>query len=275
MTASPIGARRSSAVWPLRLSALAPISHYGDERAGNQSLLRRIAIQTAEGRALVPVISGNALRGQLRRLAARTLLDLAGIERVPAPIYHLLFSGGALTQTDHAHRIADHRELRALLPVLGLFGGALGAEIIPGALRVDILWPVCRETVDLTGVPSEIPLHALTDSIYYTRRDDLAGQRSADDLASESTQMIYEGEAVVPGTGFRGALRVIRATDAEVGCLALAVAAWLDDPRLGGLSARGHGRLAVELDGPIPHADCYRAHVEAHGAPIRDRLLAP
>lgn len=67
------------------------------------------------------------------------------------------------------------------------------------------------------------------------------------------------------------ALRISRGTEEEVGCLAAAVREWCADARLGGMAARGHGRVEVVMDA-IPGADDYIARLAAKAERIRSVL---
>lgn len=233
--------------------------------------IRRASLLSKDGTSVeVPAISGNSLRGQLRRIAARQMLDRLKLERVPTKVYHLLFSGGAISkgETSSSHRVADIRALRELVPMIGLFGGAWHAEIMPGCLSVDWIWPVCEATIQITGIESPVSVRELVDDLFYTRCDD---SPIPDDEVS--SQMIYECEAIVPGVVLCGALSLTRATEVESGCLAIAFAEWLAYPRLGGQSSRGHGRLEV-LRWPelIGFKEEYVAHLDKHRDTLRSWL---
>src|SRR5690606_30893812 len=92
----------------------APLCHGGDESAGNVQMFRRIPMIDGSE---VPAISANSLRGQLRRITARRLLELIGVESLTdLRRSHLLFSGGAIQKGEiaTAHRFADIRDLRDL-----------------------------------------------------------------------------------------------------------------------------------------------------------------
>lgn len=235
-------------------------------------MARRMDILVDGKQVSVPVISGNALRGQLRRHAALSLCDLAELESLKTPGYHLLFSGGSLTRggEDHAHRIDAIKKLTALIPMIDLMGCSLPSEIIPGCLKVDIIWPICRETVNLTGVGSDIQCDQLVSTVMYTRRDGgetIIVEREAGD---KSNQMIFEGEVIVAGTRLLGGLSISRATPIVAGCLWDAFEAWNREPRLGGMSARGHGlvRCDPEDDSLSQYASLYRKHVRENKAEI-------
>lgn len=256
------------------MTAISPISHYSDEQAGNTSMFRRLSIISNGERASVPVVSGNSVRGQLRRIAARQLVEGIGVSKLGTVAYHTIFSGGALTRgaEDHAHRIDAIKTLRSAVPMIGLFGAALTAEIIPGSLRVDIVWPICRETVQITGIESDRAAEELVDTIYYTRHDGHEVAVEVDKTATDTNQMIFEGETIVAGTQLIGGVRLYRATPLEAACLDAALTEWMADPRLGGMPARGHGKVRAEIDTRLGDGDLYRANLAESADAIKAAL---
>lgn len=237
--------------FPLRLRAAAPLSHGSDESTGNAQLFRRIAVIHQGRRVEIPAVSGNSFRGQLRRIAAARLLDVVGAQRVTLEAFQLLTSGGAIEKGESktGEAVAANRDLRALVPMVGLFGGAWKAQLLPGSLRVGWLWPVCAETSRFTGVESFAEASGLLANAFYTRRGD--------------DQMIFETEALAAGVELAGSISVAGATALELDCLADAVAHWRAAPTLGGHLAKGHGVVAVESCG-VPASDgSYLAHCRA------------
>ena len=61
----------------------APLAHgsFSDHGAGNATLLRREPVVSLPGAPRVPCVSGNALRGVLRREIMRGLFDVASVSR--------------------------------------------------------------------------------------------------------------------------------------------------------------------------------------------------
>ena len=83
--------------WSGTLTAVSSIAHGGENR-GTITLLRREVMVTSEGLLLhVPVISGNTLRGRLRRIGEELLRDALDYEGLlPAAVAHVLRGGGAV-----------------------------------------------------------------------------------------------------------------------------------------------------------------------------------
>ena len=161
-------------LWRGTVTAASSISHGGETR-GTISLLRRELIAQPGGDpAHVPVISGNAARGILRRLSEELMRDAVGYEhQLPLAAAHVLRGGGALVKTG-AEPLSGRRlaELRALLPHLALFGAATGGRIIDGCLQVGKVVPVVTETTHITGHATTLEAFDATQIETYIRHDD-------------------------------------------------------------------------------------------------------
>ena len=100
---------------------------------------------------LVPVISGNSFRGVLRRIGEELLRDVLGYEgRLSLEVAHTLRNGGTIVKTQ-AEPVTGRRlhQLRELVPLLSVFGGAVGAAPIDGCLRVGHVVPIVTEAVPI------------------------------------------------------------------------------------------------------------------------------
>lgn len=259
---------------PLKMTALAPISHNSDERAGNTAFFRTMAIAIPGGdTATVPVISGNSLRGQLRRFAVRRMLADLGAPQgaLPPPLYHFFFSGGSIAKGDTKAPLAITaiNALRAELPIIGLFGGTWAGTILPSCLRVGWIWPVCIETEHLTG-EGGAPAAGLLTTAMFTRRDDGEAE-VADGEDDASAQMIFDVELLKAGAELRGFVEVERATEIEIAFLSAVLGDWLANPRLGGQAARGMGGVRVE-DVEMPAVDSYTSALAARRDTMREAL---
>lgn len=257
----------------LSMTVASPISHLSDERAGNVVFFRQMAVATPSGVASVPVISGNSLRGKLRRVAVKRLLADLDVPqgKLPLPLYHFLFSGGSIAKGDtkSALPVTQINALRAELPLLGLWGGCWGGAVLPGALRVGWVWPVCAETAHLTTIPSETPAHTLLTNAYFTRRDDGEAEQVDPDAAPQ--QMIFEAEILVAGTRLVGKIQTERSTEVESSFLGAVLADWLARPTLGGQLSRGMGEVAVDPV-ELPSAEPYLQHLAVRRDSMREAL---
>jgi len=263
---------------------LSSLSHIG-ESGGTVSYLRREKILTPDGVSDVPVVSGNALRGILRDHAAHTFWRALGSPELPAPVFHLLWSGGALTKTGGGKSLGARQlaQVRALVPVVSLFGGSGAGKIMEGKLSVGKLVPACEETAHLlpdgfadAALPSVWDLIQVEE---FTRRDDskreqlhpaIAGFTAAKELAptqgelltvdapakaveddlrdGPAQQMRYGVETLAAGTRLHWWMQLRHVTPVETGMLAAALDAWITDgAHIGGRSATGHGRLRLDV----------------------------
>ena len=104
------------------LKALSPIAHgaFGPS-TGNTLLFRRVPIVSLMGRPFVPAVSGNAIRGVLRRIVMRDLLDRCGFDKTSPGWDHLyaaLANGGHLQGSEASIDPVAIGSLRAALPPL-------------------------------------------------------------------------------------------------------------------------------------------------------------
>lgn len=257
--------------------------HGGDERLGNVSLFRAQKTICADGRVRrLPVYSGNAVRGMLRDIAAKQLLEALDVA-VPPPVFDFLTSGGSLTAGDSQRAIDVDlaRQLRGTVPMVGLFGGGAGSQIIEGKLTFLQGTPICRETIYLLpaycqDAPSAgLSIRDLRQLEFGTRRDDkkkednrplLAGESSPRRPDDASTSMIYEAETLAPGACIRFGFRGRSLTGREWAALGLALLGFMASPFLGGRAAAGYG----EVTPPVLYRSTRAVHMLQDTAGIID-----
>lgn len=241
--------------WNGAITVRTPLAHNSDENLGTDTKFRRLKIQTPEGDAMIPVYSGNAFRGRLRRLAASDFLERLGIggqneSRISDKLYYCMFSGGALQKgsTSNYIDIGAKRELRAHIPFLSLFGTAFHNQMLQGKLAVGMGIPVTRETATMTGIPSHTSVWDIVDEVFYTRRDDLEDKGKGED----PHQMRYTVECLTPGAVMAHEFILTHATDVETSCFGAIMRKFAEEPLLGGKSGIGHGRVSYQYDGEWP-----------------------
>jgi hypothetical protein len=265
------------------LTALSPVYHGGNEKTGNVVLLNRLRFIVGGKPVDVPVVSGNQIRGRLRRLLARDFLRLSGYEldlsqKRHQKLYHTLFAGGVLTEVEEGESGVVDLDLKARLVKyvvpIRLFGASYGNQMVEGRTLVGFALPICRELVDFTGVDSDASFYQLITRAFQTRRDELrAGKEKGDD---ETVQMIVEYEVFAPGTQFFHEL--VLETEEESHALDLsalyrAVRLWQEEPYIGGKSSAGFGKLKIEYQWPSGVSDqTYLNYVEENRDEIRKTL---
>lgn len=255
----------STITWTGTITAISSIAH-GEESRGTYTMLRREIVTTPTGdRMEVPIISGNTLRGRLRRIGEELFRDAAGYAGLLSPAAaHTLRGGGSLAKTGKeplsGARLARMREL---VPQLGVFGGAGGGTIIGGALDVGKVVPHVAETARITGVHTTTAAFNATQVEAYTRQDDdrqhdFVGVPATATLtfdedghptvvATGGNQMRFHIETFPAGTTFSTWLRLRRPTDLEAAFFADVLAEFAQNGRLGGRIAIGHGQVRADL----------------------------
>lgn len=260
--------------FPVTLTTTAPLHHgaFGQD-TGNAVLFRRIPLATDPDGAGVPVLTGNALRGGLRRVLMRDLFALTGLglESVESGeltahqwdrLYAALANGGHLTGADTRSDPASQRVLGAAVPALAVLGAALYSHMLPGKVSVGWVWPVCAETVAaglcVAGATPPVAAESLLTEVTLTRhvdRDEQSPERSG------VTPMPVTVESLIPGVALSTEVVALRAcTDIEMGAIGWA----LDALRvLGGKGGVGFGRFTVTHQLPSAAYEAWRADAEA------------
>lgn len=234
------------------LKLLSPLSHGAFDAGpdGNVMPLRRFPVMLDGQVVEVPAVSGNALRGRLRRIIMRDFLRLIGLGPDDPQwdwIYTHAVNGGALSgSADTTVDPARIRRVRTNVPPLSVFGAALGSWFLPGRVSVGICWPVCDVTVKagvVTGGGPEPTLADIEGDVQHVRLPDR-------DVAihQDIKPMPHGTETLTAGVILRTSILFHReATDVEQAIIVSAVSR-LD--MLGGNNARGLGRVEPVLADP-------------------------
>lgn len=269
------------------------VSHIGDS-VGINALLRREKVIQPDGNVEdVVIFSGNAMRGMLRDLGMYALLRRLGygvneesgeVVGLPLPAFYALFSGGALSSDAGRGLDVDYaRRLTQLVPLIGVFGTAVGNQIIPGCLKVGKAIPICKETAaiiperyhDMGQIVNSI--WDLTQKEAYTRKDDAKNDRyrpliaapdrmqldttAADRRAKQATagvvvvedtgaaqQMRYYVETLAAGTMLYWYVILDDASDMEYYAFMDCLLEFSKKPYIGGKSAVGLGKVKLSFD---------------------------
>ena len=272
------------------MTALTSISHIGNTH-GIHSKLRREKVAQPDGSVEeVPVISGNSIRGILRDRGMLHMLRALGygvdeetgeVQGLPLPAFYFLFSGGSLTSGGgRGIDVDEARRWRDLIPLVAIFGGAMGNAIMPGKVKVGKAIPICEETAHL--IPERFVNGDSAKSIWeycqeeaYTRRDDekneklrkliapepraLLEEKARGDRTKRGTdedvrgaeqkqQMRYFVETLAAGTRLFWDITLDDVTDVEFEAFCVALAEFARSPYIGGKSGVGHGKVSVRFD---------------------------
>ncbi len=260
--------------------ALSAVSHLGDSAGGTTSIFRREKVLCG-GRVLeMPIISGNSFRGLLRDKGMRFMLRELGDPTLSPPAFHFLTSGGALTKdAGRGLDIGQARRLRELIPLVGVFGGACGRQILEGKLQVGKWYPICAELIDFLpphyhhAPEANISIYEMTDLHSFTRTDDAKSEKwqallpvaerplleapktktakDGTEVAEKpgtAQQMRYSQEVLIAGTKFYCWLGLQDVTDLEYEGFASALTEWSRAPFIGGQSRHGCGEIELRFD---------------------------
>lgn len=261
--------------WTGTATAQSSISH-GSETRGLITMLRRETIIGPDQTPItIPLISGNAFRGRLRRVAEQQLADVLGYHgKLTLAAAAALRSGGSLVKTNAApisgSRLAD---LRRLVPLIGIFGTAGAGRIIDGCLQVGKLIPHATETQHLTGQPSTLSVHDLTQIETYSRVDDTYRHGSDNPDDAPATQLQYRLETFRTGTRFDVWVNLTSPTDLEIAFFTELLDSYSMTATIAGRSAIGHGRLLVDLTCTTPPPDIdWRSEIASAASEAIDAL---
>lgn len=234
------------------VTALTPIFHGGDEKTGSTPVLRTIMVYVEGlGEIPIPYLSGNGIRGKLRRLAMKDFLDLVGFEIKNTKLYHSLFSGGVLESTEKTTGYIDltlRKRIRDHIPPAALFGCAIGNQMIQGILTVEHMWPICDEyrpylpKAYQSDPRAYQPIRTFTDQSFITRRDDLRAERQEEEQA---VQMKVDYECFVPGTKFYHRFVLHLPDELQLSCFGRVLELFETIPYVGGRSSSGDGKIML------------------------------
>lgn len=234
----------------IKYQLTAPLSHIG-ETASTGSYFQTIL--TKDGK--LPVITANAIRGQIRNSGAEYLLEKSG-EKVDKEVFHTLFSGGNLSGT-MKNDIEKSRKAREAFPIISVLGAGLGDIILGGKAQFTFAYPICKESEDITGIESDISWHNLIEEIEFTRVDDSKNDYLAQHIleintvntAIASTQMRYSVQYMAAGSEFYQIISLNQNTnDLEIGSFLSAILKWFETPKLGGMSGKGFGFFDADIN---------------------------
>jgi len=264
------------------LTALSPVFHGGGEKTGAVVLLNRLKFIVDGKPTDVPIISGNQVRGRLRRLLTRDFLELVGYEmdlsqRRHQKLYHTLFAGGVLTSVEEEESgVVDlnlkFRIVKYILP-LRLFGCSYANQMVEGRVLVGHMLPVCKELREYTGIDSDVSFYQLIARAFQTRRDELRAAKVEEEEEEQAVQMMVEYECFAPGTKFHHEIILETTREEEqldLSTLYRAVELWRGKPFIGGKGSIGFGKLRIEYAWPKPvDSSAYLKFVEGN----RDEIV--
>lgn len=236
------------------LEAITPIFHGGDEKTGSTPILRTISLYDSrrDDYFVLPYISGNSIRGKLRRLIFQDLFQ--NIEYEPdLKEHHIFYSGGVLESSEDVYGIINldlRKKLRETIIPLSLFGASIGNQVIPGKLQVGHIFPICEEYSNfLPEIYRKFPqakknVRLFTDETFITRRAELTKQQEDE----QAVQMKVDYECFIPGTVFYHWFVLDSPNELETSCFGRLLDLFQETPFLGGRSSQGDGEIRINYD---------------------------
>lgn len=130
------------------IKALSPISHgsfANGKDTGNLMEFRQMEVVNNDGEIVsIPTISGNSIRGVMRRALTREYLKKLGFRS--DRLYFLMANGGALSKSlDSYIRPERVAHVRRLFPILSAFGSAMYTYMLPGQVDMSFAMLQCEE----------------------------------------------------------------------------------------------------------------------------------
>ncbi len=248
-----------------------PIIHT-EESIGNIAKIKRMKVLDGGKPASVPALSGNSFRGQLRDLMADRFIETVRGQddkvRMKADTYSMIFSGGVMREgLDLSARLESYM---TLIPLLRVMGSAFGNVMLPSKIAVSHLIPLTKETRQslgdrlaglaggkhpmveqlqrwLTNLPEAEEISFEEGPL--TRKDDTKNPLLTEDVTltgqpAQGPQMIYHVECIASGVLLLQRIATKFPLDQiELGCLLDGMAAFAQNPTVGGRSAAGYGRV--------------------------------
>lgn len=225
------------------LKAMSPISH-GEYKEGvdigNMMMFRKMPMINKSGEVFeVPVLSGNSLRGNIRRLLARELIEKYELQQLMKThvfnkFYTAIANGGNLSkELDVAVDTEGLREIRKMFPMLSVFGSALYKYMLAGMFNMGFAALRCKELE--TG---EKRVSDLITDIGLTRHADREWSSLED-----SKPMPYLTECIIAGAEFDAPISFApQATSLEISCV---YHGFKQLKFVGGKNASGFGEVEV------------------------------
>lgn len=246
----------------LHFELLSPLSHIG-ESSGIDCFLNRQKMLINGEIEEVFVYNGNAIRGVLRDLISSHLLDYKKTQ-VPLETFYLLFSGGNISGEQKID-IKQSRDLREKLPIISIFGGGTGNQILSGKIKVSDALVKSVETKSFLPNTCHVDCNNSWGEHlsyrYYTRFDDskdfnkhkyisdinLVDEGKTKKTNEASMQMRYGVEVLVPGAKLYSKIFYNNLNDTELNCLMTGIGELIDNPYLGGKSNVGLGECKINV----------------------------
>ena len=193
---------------------------------------------------MVPEISGNSIRGLLRRIVMHDFCEITGVKKMYAPQYHRLFTGGTITESTGYEDIGKREEFVHMCPAIGLFGSAIGNQTIQGDLIVGMSKLCCKENEN-----GDSTFHNFLEVKFGTRLDSEKLEDVIEILNNdkkETHQMFYEWEVLVPGTRMQHSFGINTDKEMIMACFGRMLKLFYENNYICAKSSIGNGEIDLE-----------------------------
>jgi hypothetical protein len=292
-------------------TALSAIHTGGEQTGGTIKTFNREKIRCSDRKIqFMPIISGNGFRGILRDCGMYFMLKelnllTQGEFLLDAASFDFLTSGGALSK--EAGRGIDidlERQIRELIPLASVFGGATGRHILQGKLQVGAWYPICKELRHLLP-PQHLDHPDAQEPIYDSmeihpgsRMDDKKKARwqvflppeqrellsapktrttkSGDEIAEKpgvAQQIRFAHETIIAGSHFSCWINLEEVTPLEFEAFCTALVQWRAKPMIGGRGSEGLGLVDLNFDRWMHISPHMTTDGTAVGMPLGQRYM--
>lgn len=247
------------------ITAISPISHAGfsEVSTGNSMMFRRVPCVSLPGFPEIPVVSGNALRGIMRRRLMTEVYNKVGFtfekfkdvfsseqtaKRAWDKLYAALFCGGTLDgKLEDTTDPIELRKIREQFPALSLLGSALYTKMLPGMAQIGFAWLICDESIQgglVTKTDDTLVIKA-EDAITEIGQVRHIDRENADPEITGVTPMPITVECLAPGASLQSNISLLpQTTSIEKSCLIHGLK--LID-HIGGKLSSGYGAVKMHI----------------------------
>jgi len=214
----------------------------------------------------IPCISGNSIRGKMRRLIMHDFCSRVGLTSIDKRVYHTLFTGGFLDQSTKNEDLEKMELFISMCPPLGILGAAIGNMTIEGEMKVAWAYPLCKERG--TGEKS---YWEYLDTVFQTRHDSSKTEKDIEITGENQTQqMKYEYEVFADGTPFEHRIACTAHDPILISCFFHTLELFNKAPYLGGMGSVGNGEIDIEWSLPEGNSDVYLQYIEEEKDEIKE-----
>jgi hypothetical protein len=214
----------------------------------------------------VPFISGNAIGGLMRRLAIRDFFNRIGYEKekmgIDKSTYHELMTGGNISESTGTISLEKKETITRLCPPVGVLGSALGNMTTTSLIKIGSLRPQCSEL----GFETQPSYWELLGTNFGTRHDTSKAEMELSINGNTSDrnadQMIYYNEVLNAGTTLYSDMMLASDDPLIVSCFWHMIRLWKEFGYIAGRSARGYGRIDIDIQIPENANALYLSHLE-------------